>query len=127
MLLLVDFINTLFIKEQGWNMDLLARLEKIEMKKIVVSNINNEKLNEMDIESGLPFPLFSMESKPRKTDAFFWLSLCEMHHCKLAELILIEHNPEVIKTASDLGIKTILYKHGDTEVGEIIDKVKNHL
>jgi len=125
--LLIDFIQTLYIKDSGWNNDLITAIQELDCQSTIVSNISKDRLDELGLTNNLPFKLFTLESNPIKTDRKYFDRLIVILDCEFKDLILIEHNPEVIKTASDLGIKTILYKHRDTEVGEIIDKVKNHL
>ena len=127
MYLLVDLINTLYIKDHGWNDDLLGAIKSINCETVIVSNISKDRLDELGLTNNLPFNLFTLESNPRKTDRKYFDQLVVKLRCAFEDLILIEHNPEVVELAQSLGINSVLYKHKFTDITETMEQIKNHL
>lgn len=127
MYLLVDLINTLYIKDHGWNDDLITEIKSLNCEIVIVSNISKGRLNELGLTNNLPFSLFTLESNPRKTDRNYFDQLVVKLRCVFKDLILIEHNPEVVELAQNLGIHTVFYKHKFTDITETMEQIKNHL
>jgi len=127
MQVLLDLINTLYIKDHGWNDDLLRAIKSLNCEIVIVSNISKDRLDELGLTNTLPFNLFTLESNPRKTDRKYFDRLVVKLRCEFKDLILIEHNPEVVELAQSLGIHTVLYKHKFTDIAETMEQIKNHL
>jgi FMN phosphatase YigB (HAD superfamily) len=127
MYLLVDLINTSYIKDYGWNNDLISAIKSLNCETVIVSNISKDRLDELGLTNNMPFNLFTLESNPRKTDRKYFDRLIVELGCEFKDLILIEHNPEVVVLTQNLGIHTVLYKYKFTDTTETIEKIKNHL
>lgn len=127
MQVLLDLINTLYIKDHGWNDDLLRAIKSLNCEIVIVSNISKDRLDELGLTNTLPFNLFTLESNPRKTDRKYFDRLIVKLRCEFKDLVLIEHNTDVIELASKLGVNCIMYKHGVTEINSVVEQIKNHL
>tara|TARA_B100000700_G_C14212244_1_gene475323 strand:- start:108 stop:491 length:384 start_codon:yes stop_codon:yes gene_type:complete len=127
MYLLVDLINTSYIKDYGWNHNLLSAIKSLNCETVIVSNISKDRLDELGLTNNLPFNLFTLESNPRKTDRKYFDRLIVELACEFKDLILIEHNPAVVELAQNLEIHSVLYNHKFTDIAEIIEEIKNHL
>jgi len=125
MYLLIDFIHTLYINESGWNFDLIDAVQDLDCNKVIVSNITIERLKELGIDTdNIPFKLYTLEANPRKTDRKYFDRLIIELGCEFKDLILIEHNPEVVELAQSLEIQTVLYKHKFTDIAKTMEQIK---
>jgi FMN phosphatase YigB (HAD superfamily) len=109
--LLVDLVNTLYVKDKGIDTKMLEILEKYSIDKLIVTNASLDKLEEMEkIVGGWPFEVFTLEGNPRKEKLEYFENLISKYEVEAGEMMLVEHNTEVVKVAKSFGIKTFWFE-----------------
>lgn len=122
MIILVDLVNTLYIKGDGLDKELLEILNNNEERKIIVTNATQDKL---DMIGKLPYEVYTLEGNPRKEDSKYFKYLMKKLGIEPSNILYIEHNIEVVKLAETLGIKTLHYdkdKKDYIEVSNFLNK-----
>lgn len=77
-IILIDLINSFFIKNHGINQELFALLESYPHKKILTTNATDEYLEELGIRT-MPYDVFSLERNPSKTEKAYYERLAEKY------------------------------------------------
>lgn len=120
-LVLIDARNTLFL--WSW-IDLILKtlLDSVETEKLVVTNANPREQIEYGINHS-PYPVFTMNHNPNKTDPSYFNILMSNYHLQATDIIYIEHNIKAVESASSLGISSY---HFDKDLRDI-DKLKKRI
>ena len=106
--ILVDAWNT-FVTSEGINKNLFQLLEDYNEKKIIVTNANIFEKEKFGIIN-MPYPVFSLNHKPNKTNPIYFETLMDNYNLDSEDLIYLEHNIDAINSAKSLGIKSHHYK-----------------
>lgn len=106
--ILVDAWNT-FVTSEGINKNLFQLLEEYNEKKIIVTNANIFEKEKFGIIN-MPYPVFSLNHKPNKTNPIYFETLMDNYNLDSEDLIYLEHNIDAINSAKSLGIKSHHYK-----------------
>lgn len=110
MVILVDLINTLYIKDQGLDQELFKILSGYSNKKIIVTNAEHSKIEKLDLSKTKDlYEIFTLQSRPRKENKDYFDQLINKFNLNINEVLLIDHNPEVVKLAKSYGIKALLF------------------
>ncbi|MCX2720166.1 hypothetical protein [Lentiprolixibacter aurantiacus] len=105
--ILVDAWNTLITKN-GIDTDMVTLLDKYTNPKIIVTNANAEEQQAFGMVN-LPYPLYSMNHHPDKTDPYYFESLLKAYDLKPHETIYFEHNSDAVASAASAGIKALWF------------------
>jgi len=107
-IILVDAINTFFIKDVGVFKEMYNLLEQYPNRKIILTNANDEEVKKYNLVN-LPYELFTLKHNPDKTDPKYYITM--LNHFGLSEeyVVYFEHNPEGVKSAESVGIRTYHY------------------
>jgi HAD superfamily hydrolase (TIGR01509 family) len=118
--ILIDAVNCLF-KKDDWelNKELVEMLMKTGKKVIVVSNTQNEVMDESLEQT--PFEFFTQYKNPEKSNPSYFKKLLEEYHLKPEEVSYLDHKPENVKSAQSLGISAQQYKN-NKEANTFIEK-----
>ncbi len=107
--ILIDAVNCLLSKDDwALNKELTEILTKSGKKIIVVSNTQNENIDE--ILEQTPFEFFTQYRNPEKSNSQYFKKLLEEYHLKPEEVIYLDHKPENVKSAQSIGITAKQYK-----------------
>ena len=101
--ILVDAWNT-FITPAGIDPEMKALLDKFHNPKIIVTNANEEEQAIFGMVD-LPYPLYSLNHHPEKTDPYYFESLLKAFDLKARETIYFEHNADAVASAASVGIQ----------------------
>jgi HAD superfamily hydrolase (TIGR01509 family) len=106
--ILVDAVNTLMVAVEGvWAMDakLHTLLESFPQRKIVLTNANAEQQRNFSLGT-VPYPLFTLNSAPLKTDPSYYQTFLQTYGLQAADVVYFEHNPQACESARQNGIVT---------------------
>ena len=106
--ILVDAVHTFIIKGEGVFEDMHRLLERYPNKKIIVTNANDEQINEFGMNT-LPYELFTLKHEPEKTSPEYYEQLLKKFNLETKDVIYFEHNQEAVNSAKSLGIQTYHY------------------
>lgn len=106
--ILVDAVYT-FVSDQGEIFqEMFDLLEKYPNKKIVLTNAGDEKWSQYGLDR-MPYEVFSLKHNPDKPDPIYFQKLLEHFNLSKDDVIYFEHNPEAVKSAESVGIKSYHY------------------
>ena len=106
--ILVDAVNTFFIKNVWINLEMQKILDKFKNKKIILTNADKEKQKKLGLIN-LPYEIFSLNANPSKMNPEFYKIFLEKYNLNYTDVVYFEHNLEAIKSARSIWIKTFYY------------------
>jgi HAD superfamily hydrolase (TIGR01509 family) len=113
--ILIDAWNT-FVNENGVNHEMKSILDHFNNNKIIVTNANEEEKTTFGIVN-MPYPVFSLEHNPNKTDPDYFKKMLDYFNLSIENVVYFEHNEAAVKSAQSIGIKTLwLQKDSDLSV-----------
>lgn len=124
--ILVDAINTFIIKGQGIDQEIFDLLESFPNRKIVLTNATEERMEESDFAE-VPYEIFSLYNDPGKSDPNYFTMMLSHLGLKVSEVVYFEHNPEAVKSAESVGIKTHYFDPEKRDLKELRDFLEINL
>lgn len=106
--ILVDAVDTFIIEGKGIFQPMFDLLEQYPNKKIILTNANDEQMVEFGL-TNLPYELFTLKHNPDKTDPEYFKKMLEHFNLQAKDVIYFEHNPEAVKSAQLVDIKSYHY------------------
>lgn len=117
--ILVDAVDA-FVVEKNGSFSIFKEMQELldsfENKKIILTGATKDEgfkkygLNEM------PYEVFTLEHNPEKTDPAYFKKLLAQYNLKSDEVVYFEHNPEAVKSAESVGIKSYYYDNGKKDL-----------
>lgn len=120
--ILVDAVDTLVIEGQGIFEEMHKLLETFPNRKIVLTGANDEQFKEFGLDK-VPYEVFTLRHNPEKTDPKYYEKMLEHFGLSKDDVVYFEHNPEAVKSAKSVGIKSYFY---DPEKKDLV-ALKNFL
>lgn len=117
-IILVDAVDTFVIEGEGVYQPMFELLEKYPNRKIILSNASDEQLEPFGLIN-LPYELFTLKHNPDKIDPKFFEIMLNNFNLKAEDVIYFEHNPEAVKSAESMGIKSWYYDPEKKDLGEL--------
>ena len=117
--ILVDAWNT-FITETGIDTDIKALLDRFPNPKLIVTNANEEEQAAFGMVN-LPFPLYSMNHHPEKTDPYYFECLLNDHNLRAEDTVYFEHNADAVASAASVGIIAFWYDNERRDLKKLED------
>src|SRR3989344_8559763 len=105
--ILVDAVDTFVVEGKVFEA-MHELLEQYPNRKIILTNANDQQVHEFGLIN-LPYELFSLKHDPDKTDPEYFRKMLEYFGLTNADVIYFEHNPEAVKSAESVGIKSYYY------------------
>ena len=105
--ILIDAWNTLITKN-GVDPDMKDLLDQYSNLKIIVTNANAEEQRAFGMVN-LPYPLYTMNHHPDKTDPYYFESLLKEYKLEPQDVIYIEHNADAVASAASTGINAFWF------------------
>jgi len=109
--ILVDAVDGFVIREnERFSIfeDMHKLLETYPNQKIILTGANDEQFKKFGLDD-MPYLVFTLKHNPEKTDPKYFEILLEKFNLKKDEVIYFEHNPEAVKSAESVGIKSYFY------------------
>ncbi len=115
--ILVDAWNT-FVTEAWIDKEMQKILDRFPDKKIILTNANEEEKVQLGIIN-MPYEVFSLAHNPNKPDPEYYKKMLSHFHLDSTEVIYFEHNPDAVKSAESVGIKTMWFDKERRDLGEL--------
>ena len=106
--ILVDAINAFVIEtENGFEIFEPMRkvLDNFPNRKIILTGANDEQFKKFGLDK-MPYEVFTLKHDPEKTNPEYYKKMLEYFNLTLEDVVYFEHNPEAVKSAESVGIKT---------------------
>ena len=106
--ILVDAINCFIIKKDGAFQifkEMQNLLDTFPNKKIILTGANDEQFKKFGLDK-MPWGVFTLKHNPDKTDPEYYKIMLQKFNLSPEDVIYFEHNPEAVKSAQSVGIKT---------------------
>jgi len=109
--ILVDAAYTFVIEgEKGFEIfkEMYELLVGFPNRKIILSGANDEEYKEYGLDK-MPYEVFTLKHNPEKTDPKYFELLLGQFGLTKDDVIYFEHNPDAVKSAESVGIKSYWY------------------
>lgn len=106
--ILVDAIDC-FVSENGEILEEMhSLLENFPNKKIILTGANDEQFKKFGLDK-MPYEVFTLKHDPEKTDPEYCRKMLAYFGLSKDDVIYLEHNPDAVKSAESVGIKSYHY------------------
>ncbi len=107
--ILVDAVDC-FVNEDGSIFkEMYNLLETFPNRKIILTGANDEQFKKYNLDK-MPYKVFTLKHNPEKTDPKYYEILLQHFGLSKDDVIYFEHNPDAVKSAESIGIKSYRYK-----------------
>jgi HAD superfamily hydrolase (TIGR01509 family) len=109
--ILVDAVDGLIIKtENGFQLftEMYDLLESFPNRKIILTGANDEQFKIFGLNNA-PYEVFTLKHNPEKTDPKYFELMLQHFNLSKDDVVYFEHNPEAVKSAESIGIKSYYY------------------
>ena len=110
-IILVDAVDGIVI-EAGNKFELFQDmydlLETFPNKKIILTGANDEQFKRFGLDK-MPYEVFTLKHNPEKTDPSYYQQMLEHFDLSKDDVVYFEHNPDAVKSAESVGIKSYYY------------------
>lgn len=109
--ILVDAVDAFVIEtENGFEIfaEMRDLLGAFPNKKIILTGANDEQYKKFGLDK-MPYEVFTLKHDPEKTDPKYYETMLAHFGLKAGGVVYFEHNPEAVKSAASVGIKSYHY------------------
>ena len=109
--ILVDAVHCFLIKtESGFIIfkEMFDLLESYPNLKILLTGADDKQFKEFGLDK-MPYKVWTLKHNPEKTDPEYYKQTLEHFSLEDGDVIYFEHDPDAVKSAESIGIKTYLY------------------
>lgn len=109
--ILVDAVDGFIIEtENGFQIfkEMHDLLETFPNRKIILTGANDEQCKKFSLYK-MPYEVFTLKHNPEKTESKYFETMLQHFSLNKDEVIYFEHNPEAVKSAESVGIKSYYY------------------
>src|SRR3989304_4286473 len=106
--ILVDAVDGFVIEtKNGFRIfkEMQDLLETFSNPKIILTGANDEQFKKFGLDK-MPYEVFSLKHDPEKTNPEYYKKMLKHFNLKSEDVVYFEHNPEAVKSAQSVGIKT---------------------
>lgn len=83
-------------------------LETFPSRKILLTGANDEQFKRFGLDK-MPYEVFTLKHTPEKTESKYYEMMLKHFGLTKDDVVYFEHNPEAVKSAQSVGIKTHYY------------------
>ena len=119
--ILVDAIDGFVIEtENGFEIfePMRKMLDEFPNKKIILTGANDEQFKKFGLDK-MPYEVFTLKHDPEKTNPEYYKKMLEHFNLQSDDVIYFEHNPEAVKSAQSVGIKTYFWDNEKRPLREL--------
>lgn len=106
--ILVDAIDAFVLQDGSIFKAMYDVLETYPHNKIILTGANDEQFKNFGLDK-MPYPVFTLKHNPEKTDPNYFMKLLSQYDLQPTDVVYFEHNPEAVKSAETVGIKSYHY------------------
>lgn len=106
--ILVDAVDAFVVEtENGFEVfePMRKMLDDFPNRKIILTGANDEQFKKFGLDK-MPYEVFSLKHDPEKTNPEYYKKMLEHFNLTSEDVVYFEHNPEAVKSAQSVGIKT---------------------
>jgi HAD superfamily hydrolase (TIGR01509 family) len=119
--ILVDAVDA-FIVEAAEGFCILEPLQQMldsfPNAKIILTGANDEQFVRFGLTE-MPYKVFTLKHNPEKTEPEYYQKMLAHFSLAVQDVVYFEHNPEAVKSAQSVGIKTYLWDNETRPVSEL--------
>ena len=119
--ILVDAVDSFVIESEG-SFEIFKEmhdlLETFPNRKIILTGANDEQFKKFGLDK-MPYEVFTLKHNPEKTDPKYFETMLEHFGLSKDEVVYFEHNPEAVKSAESVGIKSYYYDPEKKDLGAL--------
>ena len=111
--ILVDAVDAFVVEtKNGFEIfpEMRDLLDAFPNRKIILTGANDEQYKKFGLDK-MPYEVFTLKHDPEKTDPKYYETMLAHFGLKADDVVYFEHNPEAIKSAASVGIKSYHYDH----------------
>ena len=109
--ILVDAIGC-FVMEENGSFKIFKKMQDLldtfPNPKIILTGANDEQYQQFGLDK-MPYGVFTLKHNPEKTSPKYFEILLQHFDLTKDKVIYFEHNPEAVKSAESVGIKSYYY------------------
>lgn len=124
--ILVDAYNTFVLSNGSIDEEMYELLEEFENTKILVTNADIEKQQELGIVN-MPYEVFTLNFNPEKTNPEYFNMFLGTYGLEPKNCIYFEHNPLAVENANKLGIVSFHFNHEKRDLKELKTFLETYL
>jgi len=127
--ILVDAIGAFVIESEGTFKIFKGMhdlLETFPNRKIILTGANDEQFKKFGLDN-MPYEVFTLKHNPEKTDPKYYNIMLERFGLDKNNVVYFEHNPEAVKSAQSVGIKTYYYDNDKKDLKALRDFLARNL
>ena len=109
--ILVDAVDAFVIQNEGGFKifkEMRDLLETFLNRKIILTGANDEQFKKFGLDD-MPYEVFTLKHNPEKTDPKYYETMLQHFGLSEDDVVYFEHNPEAVKSAQSVGIKSYYY------------------
>lgn len=109
--ILVDAVDAFIVEKEGAFKiftEMQDLLDTFPNKKVLLTGADNKGLKKYGLDK-MPYEVFTLKHNPEKTDPKYYEIMLEHFGLGKDDVVYFEHNPEAMKSAQSVGIKTHYY------------------
>ena len=109
--ILVDAVDGFVIEiKNGFEIfkEMYELLETFPNRKIILTGANDEQYKKFGLDK-MPYEVFTLKHNPEKTDPKYFDIMLQHFSLSKDGVVYFEHNPEAVKSAESVGIKSYYY------------------
>lgn len=109
--ILVDAVDGFVIEtESGFQIfkEMHDLLETFPNRKIILTGANDEQYKKFGLDK-MSYEVFTLKHNPEKTDPKYFETMLQHFGLSKDEVVYFEHNPEAVKSAESVGVKSYYY------------------
>ena len=119
--ILVDAVDSFVIEsESSFKIfkEMHYLVETFPNRKIILTGANDEQFKKFGLDK-MPYEVFTLKHNPEKTDPKYFETMLEHFGLSKDEVVYFEHNPEAVKSAESVGIKSYYYDPEKKDLGAL--------
>jgi HAD superfamily hydrolase (TIGR01509 family) len=93
-------------------------LDTFPNKKIILTGANDEQYKTFGLDK-MPYEVFTLKHDPEKTDPSYFEKMLQQFGLTADDVVYFEHNPEAVKSAESVGIKSMYYDPQKKDLNEL--------
>ena len=106
--ILVDAIDAFVVEtENGFEIfePIRKMLDEFPNRKIILTGANDEQFKKFGLDN-MPYEVFTLKHNPEKIDPKYYEQMLKNFNLDPEDVVYFEHNPDAVKSAQSIGIKT---------------------
>lgn len=119
--ILVDAVDAFVVRtEDGFEIfaPMHKMLEEFSNRKIILTGANDEQFRRFGLDK-MPYEVFTLKHDPEKTNPEYYRKMLVHFKFDPEDVVYFEHNPDAVKSAESIGIKTYFWDNDKRPLKEL--------